>query len=225
LAGASGTHELWQGQIAPGSDWGAGRTLCRRIHATLPQDLDTGEHTLALDSTLLTSAETIKLGSIRIGPSTRLYDLPELARTVQITFTGEGDGEIGLVGLSEEPVFSAETGEIAVDLVWRPAARINGNYKAFVHLLDSTGAILAQSDAIPGGNKTTARWLPGEIILDRHILTLPPAVAAGDGLGDYELVAGLYDPIGMQRLPAHAASGDGIADGRAPLGSLSMPSP
>ncbi|MCC6458567.1 MAG: glycosyltransferase family 39 protein [Caldilineaceae bacterium] len=225
LVSATQRHELWQGPIAPGSDWKSGLALCRRIHTTLPQDLGTGDYTLAVDSPLLNAAEPITLGSVAIGPSTRLYELPELARTLHITFTGEDDSEIALVGLSAEPHLDAETNQLGVDLVWQPSTRINANYNAFVHLLDSTGAIVAQSDATPGGDKISSRWLPGEVILDQHILTLPPEVASSNELASYQLVAGLYDPIGMQRLLARTLNGADLPDGRAPLGALSLPSP
>jgi hypothetical protein len=112
-----------------------------------------------------------------------------------------------------------------VDIVWQPSAAISGNYKAFVHLLDSTGAIIAQSDALPGGDYVTSRWMAGEVILDQHVLTLPPEVASNRDLSGYQLVTGLYDPIGMQRLSARAADGTELPDGRIPLGSLSPPLP
>lgn len=89
----------------------------------------------------------------------------------------------------------------------------------------AAGSIVAQSDAIPGGDKVTNRWLPGEVILDHHVLALPPEVAGSDDLDSYQLVAGLYDPIGMQRVPARTSSGEEVPDGRAPLGSPSLPSP
>jgi hypothetical protein len=219
------SHELWQGQIAPGSRWDAGQALCRRIHASLPQELAAGEYVLTIDQPSVTSAEPITLGNVTIGPSTRLYEVPELARTLNITLTTEDNSEIALVGLSSEPRPDPATNLLNVDIVWQPAAHIGGNYKVFVHLLDDTGTIIAQSDAIPGGDKVTSRWLAGEVILDRHILTLPPEVAASDNLEGYQLVAGLYDPIGMQRLSARTPDGAEIADGRVPLGSLSLPAP
>jgi hypothetical protein len=210
LISATETYELWQGPIAPGSDWESDLALCRRVHTSLPQELAAGDYTLAVNGPLLNAAEPITLGSIAVGPSTRLYELPKLARTLHITFTGEEEGEIALVGLSAEPEVDAETNQLSVDLVWQPSARINANYNAFVHLLDSAGTIVAQSDATPGGDKIT---------------TLPPEVASKDELGSYQLVAGLYDPIGMQRLLARTPSAEELPDGRAPLGSLSVPSP
>jgi hypothetical protein len=222
LVNATDTHELWEGAIAPGSDWDSHLALCRRIRASLPQEIAPSDYTLALKWPLLPEAERVTLGNIAIGQSTRLYELPSLARTVDVTFAGEEDGEITLVGLSAEPSRIPDaSGQLAVDLVWQPSARISGNYKAFVHLLDNSGTIIAQSDAIPGGDHVTNRWLPAEVILDRHILTLPPELPAAE----YTLVAGLYDAIGMQRLPARTSGGQELPDAVAPLGPVSLTPP
>ncbi len=225
LASANGNYELWQGPIAPGSRWTSGLALCQRIHASLPPEVTVGNYNLLIDQTSFANAEPISLGTVAIGPSTRLYELPELERTLNMTFTGEDNGEIILVGLSSEPIADPATNQLAVDLVWQPVAHINSNYNAFVHLLDNNGTIIAQSDAVPGGDKVTNRWLPGEVILDRHLLTLPPDLASSSNLDGYQLVAGLYDSIGMQRLSARTSDGVEVADGRVPLGLLSLPAP
>lgn len=225
LVNDAATHDLWQGQIAPGSRWNDGLALCRRIHASLPADMAVGDYTLTVDLPAVEDSQPITLGTVAVGPSTRLYELPELTRTINVTLTAEDNSEIALVGLRSEPRPDPATNQLSVELVWQSVSQINGNYKAFVHLLDSTGAIIAQSDAIPGGDKVTNRWLPGEVILDRHILTLPPEVAASENVAEYQLVAGLYDPIGMQRLNARTHEGSDVPDGRISLGSLSPPAP
>jgi hypothetical protein len=146
-----------------------------------------------------------------------------LTRTINVTLTTEDNSEIILAGLASEPRPDPASNELIVELVWQPVAHINSSYKAFVHLLDATGQIVAQSDAIPGGDKVTSRWLAGEVILDRHLLTLPAQVAASPDLSSYQLVAGLYDAIGMQRLAARTGEGTELLDGRIPLGPLLSP--
>ena len=217
-------HLLWEGPIAPGSRWDAEMALCRRIHASLPPELEAGDYTLLLDQPAA-SGEAATLGTITVGPSTRVYELPTLTRTISATLTAEDNSQIRLVGLNSEPQPNTASNELAVDLVWQPVSHIAGNYNAFVHLLDSKGEIVAQSDTAPGGDKVTSRWLPGEVILNRHILTLPPEIASSDAIEEYHLVAGLYDPIGMQRLAAHSAEGEDLAEGRISLGALVPPSP
>ena len=224
LAQDATTYELWRGQIAPGSRWDAGLALCRRLHLELPSEIAAGDYALLVGQpdpeAAIVDSTPITLGTIAVGPSTRLYTLPDLARSVGITISTEANGEIVLAGLYQEPRPDAATNQLQVELVWQPTTSIDANYKAFVHLLDSTGTIVAQSDAIPGGDKNTSRWLPGEVIIDQHTLTLPPEVAASENLDGYQLMAGLYDPIGMQRLSAYTADGTEVPDGRIPIGSL-----
>ena len=84
-----------------------------------------------------------------------------------------------------------------VPLVWRAEAETPTDYRVFVHLVDATGAIVAQSDAAPAGwTRPTTGWLPGEYVLDTHILTLPATLPDGP----LSLRVGLYDPDTGQRL-------------------------
>ena len=223
LTQASDKNELWRGQIAPGSRWDAGQALCRRLHLALPPTLAAGDYTLEVEEPSNPSVAPIMLGAVNVGPSTRRFALPDLARSVGITISTEDNGEIVLAGLAVEPRPNAETNQLQVELVWQASTNIIGNYKAFVHLLDSNGTIVAQSDAIPGGDKNTSRWLQGEVIIDVHTLALPPEVASSKDLGGYQMVAGFYDPIGMQRLAARTADGTEVPDGRIPIGPLSSP--
>jgi hypothetical protein len=191
----------------------------------VPADLAAGDYALTLALPQGGSAAPLTLGTVAIGPSTRLYEVPPLTRTLHMTLTTEENSEIALVGLGAEPTFDPTTGEVTVELVWQPVAAIKGNYKAFVHLLDNAGNIVAQSDAVPGGTQVTSRWLAGEVILDRHLLTLLPESIERDNLASYQLVAGLYDAISMVRLTARAADGSEIADQRVPLGAPILPTP
>ncbi|MFI5268439.1 MAG: hypothetical protein ACHQ7M_13790, partial [Chloroflexota bacterium] len=81
-----------------------------------------------------------------------------------------------------------------VVLQWRALTRPAADYTVFVHALDSSGKLAVQADGPPlGGNFPTGTWLPGETILDRHTLSLPP--------GAYTLQVGLYELATLQRLP------------------------
>jgi hypothetical protein len=65
-----------------------------------------------------------------------------------------------------------------------------------VHLVDENGQIAAQSDGEPAGwTRPTTGWLPGEIIIDAHTLSLANVPA-----GSYQLNIGLYDPVTGVRL-------------------------
>jgi mannosyltransferase len=91
---------------------------------------------------------------------------------------------------------------LPVDLRWQASQPVTDNYHVFVHLLDGQEQRIAQSDGQPAlWTRPTSSWQPGEVIEDRHGLSLPASLPAGD----YQLIVGLYLPESGQRL----ATGDG----------------
>ncbi|MBK8987633.1 MAG: hypothetical protein IPM39_16405 [Chloroflexi bacterium] len=81
-------------------------------------------------------------------------------------------------------------------LYWQTQARTAVPYTVFIHVVDETGAIVAQRDVMPdNGRLPTTCWQPAEFISDGHSLTL-------DGLpaGTYSLRLGLYDQATGERL-------------------------
>lgn len=92
-------------------------------------------------------------------------------------------------------------GQLQVDLTWQATIAPDQRYTVFVQLLDAQGKLAAQDDAEPrGGSYPTSVWAPGEVIPDRHVVRLPPALPPGP----YRLIAGLYRPDTNQRLTTDA---------------------
>ena len=86
---------------------------------------------------------------------------------------------------------------IPITLFWETDAPLAERYKVFLHLVDSDGRLVAQTDAEPGGNfLPTVDWPAGAVLTDRHGVLLPPAVPSGE----YTLVAGLYRLVSGERL-------------------------
>ncbi|RME74288.1 MAG: glycosyl transferase, partial [Chloroflexi bacterium] len=88
----------------------------------------------------------------------------------------------------------------------------------FVHLLDSEGRLVAQHDAAPWWEAPipTSTWRPGEQLLDRHPLNLPPDLPPGE----YQLRVGVYYWETLERLPVlenGQPSGDSVELGRVTL--------
>lgn len=218
LTRADLVYPVWQGSLAPGAAWSSDQSLCRRVRASLPLDLEPATYTLHL----VVGEQRVDLGDVALSASTRRFDVPPLARTVNSVFTDPAaeTGTLRLLGMTAAPELAPDRATLTVELVWQSDARPAVNVNAFVHLLDASGAIVAQSDAPPGGAPATRR-LPGEVILDRHALALPPNLPPGD----YQLIAGLYDAVGMQRLTAYQADGAPWPENRAPLGSWQAPPP
>ena len=61
-----------------------------------------------------------------------------------------------------------------VTLYWQTSRRVGHNYSVYVHVLDSENNIVAQGDGPPEmGERTTAEWPPGEVIVDPHWFEMP----------------------------------------------------
>ena len=99
---------------------------------------------------------------------------------------------------------------VSVTLYWIALDGLAEDYKAFVHLTD-TGLTRqpAQHDGDPGGGYTpTTRWVPGELVPDRHALPLPDDLPPGR----YQVWAGMYAFSSGQNLDV--VSSDLPHDGR-----------
>jgi hypothetical protein len=96
-----------------------------------------------------------------------------------------------------------------VTLYWLALRETSQNYKAFMHLLGPDGGVIAQHDGDPvGGFTPTTRWRAGEIIVDRHVVPLPPGLAPGD----YGLRAGLYQNDPLRNLTVAPPTSDDRVD-------------
>ena len=130
-------------------------------------------------------APTARVEHHRFGPALRLvgYDLP-----------GEG--------------FQAGT-SLPLTLYWQASAKLGQDYTVFVHVLDRTGHIAAQWDAMPRQNTfVTTAWPVGEIVDDPHPVPLPGDMPAGE----YRIALGVYDAQTSDRLPAFGPDGEPVAN-------------
>ena len=79
---------------------------------------------------------------------------------------------------------------LQLDLFWRTDAPLTERYKVFVHVLDATGQIAAQTDREPGGGRQpTTNWASNAGVIDRYGVLIPEDVANGR----YSVQIGLYD--------------------------------
>ncbi|GAB4536809.1 MAG: hypothetical protein Kow0063_22780 [Anaerolineae bacterium] len=100
---------------------------------------------------------------------------------------------------------SARPGEpVTISLYWQPQTEIEHNYSSYIHLVDETGRIIAQSDHQPGGvYYPTSSWRPGEVLRDSHTLSIPEDEVPGV----YRLVTGMYRYPSMEPLGGPADLG------------------
>ena len=237
LAGEDSTLPLWEGELAPMSDWDPGKEVCRRIRTRIPADASPGVYTLRVR--LPEPDWSADLLEISARPSTRIFEPPTLDVASPALFSNAtgGDGlrpadgdQIRLLGIAASPSASKSPASGAPEsldltLVWEAISSPRVSYKVFVHLLDENGVIVAQSDATPGSENPlgadypTNRWLAGEFVLDHHQLQLPNDLEPGL----YTLVAGLYDPISAVRLSGIDEQGQPLPDDRAIVREISIP--
>ncbi|MBI5034955.1 MAG: hypothetical protein HZB51_30890 [Chloroflexi bacterium] len=87
--------------------------------------------------------------------------------------------------------------KIHLALYWQGVKKSNKDYKAFVHVLDASGQVVAQKDASPlDGKYPTSIWDPGEIIKDEYELVVPT-----DAHAPFTIEIGMYDQPTQTRLP------------------------
>jgi hypothetical protein len=114
------------------------------------------------------------------------------------------DGSISLA----DSAMARNGDQVLVNLTWRSTGRGYPDLQVFVHLLDSRGRILAQSDIGPQhGLCPTSAWSPDLAVLDSHSIALP----AGSGQVNSARV-GLYELGTSARLPRTDASSAGEQD-------------
>ena len=104
------------------------------------------------------------------------------------------DQRVQLIGYATER--SDES--LYVTLYWFALNEMGRDYNSYAHLIDVAGNVVAQHDSPPDQGLTpTTRWLPGEIVADRHALALRDVAT-----GEYRLAAGMYLPLenGFQSL-------------------------
>jgi hypothetical protein len=182
----------------PTSKWAAGELLAERAHFKVPATLNTGSYTVTLrfDS----DNRPVTLGSLSVKGPDRLLSEPSVGQPIGVQF-----GAFATLARAAIAAPSAGPGSAArVTVVWRARATADRPYTVFVHLVDSSGNIVAQVDRPPaGGGRQTDGWVNGEFIVDDFNLLIP-----GDaGAGPYVVEVGFYDPTTGARVPASLPGG------------------
>jgi uncharacterized membrane protein len=155
------------------------------------------------DGTLLGFVRLHKAWSmIKGGPPLKLTALPWGVAERRVAMA-EG---VSLAGINL-PAGVKAGGTLPITLYWQAEGPTSTGYTTFVHLVDEEGALVAQSDGIPGkGVLPSTAWAPGEIIPDPRLISLPADMPQGI----YTLLAGLYDATNGRRLSVT----DGNADAK-----------
>ncbi len=202
--GAAGVDEpVLRGLYQP-DFWPTEMTFADRHRLLLPSDLPPGRYRLDLglyptgrpdDLLPVGGGDRLPLACLTVGGATAP---PPPTLPASITF----GGQIRLLGYDQDP-------PATIQLHWQAIAPIDRDYTVFVHLVAPDDTIVAQDDAPPGDPLCPSSiWLPGEVVLDPHSLSLPADLPPGT----YRLLVGLYLQPGNERLPAVDANGTLLGD-------------
>jgi hypothetical protein len=108
------------------------------------------------------------------------------------------DGQVRLVGTDLE-AGQVEPGEtLRLAFRWQAQSPLAEDYAVMVHVDDASGQTMAVADSSAvSGLYPMYYWPPGEVIVDRREVTIPPDTPPGR----YRLNTALYDPETGERLP------------------------
>ncbi len=184
----------------PVSSWKEGDVWRSQHRLSLPAALETGVYTWTVE---WSSSSSYPIGELAVEAPDRAFTPPP----VDIETNVRLDNVATLVGadlIAETSPMKPGT-TLTVTLVWRADAETDISYRVFLHLVGPDGALVAQSDGVPGGwTRPTTGWLGGEIITDVRVLDIPADASTGDDRR-YVLYAGLYTSEGGRLSTADGA--------------------
>ncbi|MFQ5612668.1 MAG: glycosyltransferase family 39 protein [Anaerolineae bacterium] len=127
---------------------------------------------------------------------------PQLPLNVQF------DDGIGLLGVDSS--CDLRPGPCALTLYWQATATPTADYQVFIQLWDDERHVAGFDGPPVDGNYPTRWWAAGEVIIDRHGISMPDELPSGD----YRWLVGLYrlDAKRGARLPAYAPDGAPLPD-------------
>lgn len=215
-------HLAW-GEEYPSTLWQVGETVADRHRVRVPADAPSGSYYLSVglhDQEAPARLEVVDGEGRVIGggqvtltanPVVRWppqFEAPEGGAPLQIRASEVADL------IAWHYVVEADRQALTVELVWRARTPPQWpSYAVFAHLHQGE-VMLAQHDAFPDqGARPTIAWRAGEIIRDRHPLSLEGV----DWAQPLQIAVGLYDPADGRRVPLYGPDGRPLTDDRAEL--------
>lgn len=205
---AQGEDERPAGPGYPASAWPAGATVRQTASLPIPPGTPPGAYSVELvvydpatgrpwpargaAGDLAATANGVRLGEVAI------------ARTIESAPPSPALARFGPLALleAETPAITiAAGGQIPLALLWRAVQAPGEPLVVVVQLQDATGAMVAGLEEEPvGGRYPTLSWAAGELVRDRHTLTLPADLRPGS----YRLIVGVYRAADRVRLETRA---------------------
>ncbi len=118
-------------------------------------------------------------------------------------------GDVRLLGYAQSGVSPRPGQEFALTLWWKSLSGKLDERSVLLYLRDQKGGKRVQADGPPAnGGRPTSTWQAGEVIIDKHSLTIPADLP----IGDYQLAVGMYHYPSIQPIP-FSQSGITLKDG------------
>jgi len=193
----------WRAPLVPDTQVALrqGDVVAANYAQRLPLDLPVGSYRLQIAF----GDESFALANLDVVHKARSFDVPAGAERIGSL----GGFDVFLVGSLPTQMRPGES--IHLRFALRATREVDVNYNVFAHLIDLNDRVVAQVDAWPqGGAWPTINWVPGQVVEDVYLLTLPPDAAPGE----YRIALGMYDPLGGSRLPALDSADRVALDGR-----------
>ncbi|MCA9866722.1 MAG: hypothetical protein KC410_09575 [Anaerolineales bacterium] len=165
------------------------------IHADWPIIASTGALTFAV---LLLQP----LGLFHHDSQGRELDFPATEQTVNF-----GD-QIALLGYNGTIEVASPGDVLDLSLYWQAQRPLEIDYQSFVHVIDSSGELVAQSDKLNPGEFPTSRWPIDKYVPDRHQIRLPDDLPPGV----YSVLTGIWVQSEGWRLAVFDARGQPVGD-------------
>ena len=178
--------------------WQPGETVPLSYQFSIPSDLAPGAYRLGCGVVDLMRQTRIPLvdGEEFATVATLKLPLPDSDAVPARSIDAQFGSAIDLTGYTLSPVASG----LEVTLFWHASSRPQSDYTIFVHVVDATEQIVAQSDAQPlDGQYPTSIWSAGETVVDQRVIPVPA--------GHYQVYVGLYQWQTQERLSV-------LSDGR-----------
>jgi len=214
IASSEGSNMLrW---LYPPDQWADDDIVPVVMHIQTPEDIPPGAYFIAVGLTdhllqpvPILGADGVPVAEVAIAGAVKSprtdTDAPPNAEILAAFGDQINLRDYAVLLAEQQPVEAIEPGQtFTVTLAWQAVDRPVADYTAFLHVVDSSGEIVAQSDVQPGGIQyPSGIWSPGEVVTSDHIVTIPP-----DAEGPFLLYTGLYSFPSLERLPVKSEAGD-----------------
>lgn len=178
----------------PVDRWADGSVWRGVYRLAIPADIAPGQYSV----TVHVGRESAAAFKLTVDPVNRLTQLPAVTNGADVSV-----GDFARYrGYDIDDGSARPGGSVKYTLYWVATKENPTSLSGFVHILNASGQVVAQRDAVPGeGTLPTTGWLPGQVIIDPYSITLPSGLAPGA----YQVEIGLYDPVTGKRIQIDGA--------------------